>query len=183
MWAVYLISVLPYWQETVFILYRMSLRIHYRNGIDDTKIVLEGKKKILIWIIVLPNHLAAAPDDKNILRLFRQGFYSSGAYLGQDDLSLPFDERPLVVECEYARLHLAPGFFVTWDEPWFVLSILCYPWWREAGPVLRGLWFLKHKDKYAVFISRLYFSLFLFLPTAVTVTGFGFPFLFLFDGG
>ena len=69
-----MISVLPYRQETVFILYRMSLRIHYRNGIDDTKIVLEGKKKILIWIIVLPNHLAAAPDDKNILRLFRQGF-------------------------------------------------------------------------------------------------------------
>lgn len=44
---------------------------------------------------------------------FSDGIYSSGAYLGQDDLSLPFDERPLVVDFQYARLHLAPGFFVT----------------------------------------------------------------------
>lgn len=55
-----------------FIPYVVSLRIHYGNGIDNTKIALEGKK-ILIWIVVLPI-LIAAPDDENILNPFGQGF-------------------------------------------------------------------------------------------------------------
>ncbi|EDL98380.1 rCG44172 [Rattus norvegicus] len=37
------------------------------------------------------------------------GTYSSGVCGGQGDLSLAFDDRPLVVDCEDARL--ASGFF------------------------------------------------------------------------
>ena len=65
-----MVSVLPYKQGKFTILHIIALRIQYRNGIDNTKVVLE---KILIWILVLPI-LAAAPGYKNILNPFGQGF-------------------------------------------------------------------------------------------------------------
>lgn len=113
---------------------------------------------------------------------FQAGIYSSGAYLGQDDLSLPFDGRPLVVDCEYARLHLAPTFFVTQDEQWFVLSFLRYPWWREARPVLSSLWcsWNIRTNMLFLFLNFIFLCIFfclLLFPSPVLVTIFSFYFM------
>ena len=48
-----------------------------------------------------------------MLNPFGQGGGSSGANLGQDDLSLPLDERPLAADGEFARVHPSARCFVS----------------------------------------------------------------------
>lgn len=160
MWAINLFSVLPD-RKMFFIPYVVSLRIHYGNGIDNTKIALEGKKNLNLDSCFTNSHSGARWWKYS--QPFRAGFCSSGACSGQDDLSLPFDERPLVVDGEYARLHLAPRFFVTQDAQCLIWSILLEPWRREASPprfhVLCGLW-----CSWTIRINMLFFVLgFIFL--------------------